>query len=169
MIYNSRTKISPHFTMGEVAKSSTADRLEINNTPSAEVLENAKALADNVLEKIRVHFGIPFSPQSWFRGEKLEKVICRKSYHNWCKRKGLSVSKESWEKYFALKSHPNGEAADIEFVGVDNDALFNWIKDNLEYDQLIREFPKAGDPTSGWVHVSWKRTGVNRKQHFTIG
>ena len=169
MIYSPRTKLSAHFTMGEVSKSSTADRLDIDNTPPKAVLENAKALADNILEPIRIHFGIPFSPQSWFRGEKLEKVICKKSYHKWCVKKGLPVVKESWDKYFARKSHPNGEAADIEFIGVDNNDLFDWIKDNLEYDQLIREFPKAGDPRSGWVHVSWRKDGVNRNQHFTIG
>ena len=169
MTYSPRQKLSPHFTHSEVAKSSTADRLDIDNTPSDEVLENAKALAENVLEPIRRHFGIPFSPQSWYRGEDLEKVICWKSFEKWCARKGLTVSDDSWDKYFARKSHPNGEAADIEFVGVANDDLFEWIHDNLEYDQLIREFPKDGDPRSGWVHVSWKRNGKNRKQRFLIG
>lgn len=166
--YSPNDKLSPHFSHREVAKSSTADRLELDNTPSEQVLVNAKALADNILEPIRVHFGLPFSPQSWYRGEELEKVLCWKSYEKWCGKRDLEVNDDSWNQYFARKSHPNGEAADIELSAIPNDDLFEWIKNNLEYDQLIREFPKPGDPSSGWVHVSWSSTN-NRNQHFTIG
>jgi len=59
--------------------------------------------------------------------------------------------------------HAEGKAADIEVVGVDNKELAQWIKDNLEYDQLILEFYRDGEPDSGWVHVSWN-TGENRNQ-----
>ncbi len=169
MKYSSTNRLSPHFIHREVARSSTADRLELDNTPTDDAMDKAKALADNVLEPIRTHFGIPFSPQSWFRGEALEKVICRRSFERWCERKGMPVDEASWDAYFGRKSHPRGEAADIEIPGIANDVLFDWIRDNLEYDQLIREFPKEGDPMSGWVHVSWNNDGNNRNQHFTIG
>lgn len=169
MKYSSTNQLSPHFIHREVARSSTADRLELDNTPTDNAMDKAKALAENVLEPIRTHFGIPFSPQSWFRGEALEKVICRRSFERWCERKGMPVDGVSWDAYFSRKSHPRGEAADIEIPGIANDVLFDWIRDNLEYDQLIREFPKEGDPMSGWVHVSWNNDGNNKNQHFTIG
>lgn len=169
IIYNRSDKISAHFSHYEVCKSSTADRYDIDNTPNSEVLENAVILADNVLEPIRVHFGYSFSPNSWYRSEALETVICYRSYEKWCVRKGLGgPSDQNWAKYFARKSHPKGKAADIEMYQVDNDDLYVWVKKNLQYDQLIREFPKPGDPNSGWVHVSFDKNG-NRMMNFTIG
>jgi hypothetical protein len=168
-VYDRTKKLTNHFSHREVMKSMTADRFDIDNTPPPEVMANAYELAVNVLEPIRVHFGKPFSPNSWYRSEALEKQICWNSFVKWCKRKGLKHKDPlSWDDYFSRKSHPNGQAADIEIAGIDNDALYNWIKNNLEYDQLIREFAKKGDPTSGWVHVSWNGDN-NRNQDFSIG
>ena len=167
LIYNPTTRLSKHFTMAEVARSDTATRLRIDNTPTPIVLEAAKLLAVNVLEPIRVHFGIPFAPTSWYRGDKLERTINDVSYRQWCARLGIRVSASSWKKYLAKKSHPKGEAADIEIPGIPNDELFSWIKKNVsQYDQLIREFPRPGDAASGWVHVSFSAN--NRKQDFVI-
>jgi len=168
LIYNPTTKISPHFTHREIVKSTTATRLLIDNTPNTIVLEAAKLLAYKILEPIRIEYGRSFSPNSWFRGEELEKAITKRGFETWCNRKGLPVNDDSWAVYFARKSHPKGEAADIEITGIANDDLYNWVDNNLEYDQLIREFPKPGDPQSGWVHVSFRKEG-NRKQAFTIG
>lgn len=169
IVYSPQDEISTHFKHYEIIKSSSAARYGIDNTPSSEVLTCAEGLAINVLEPIRNHFNIPFSPQSWYRGEKLEKHICWSSFKKWCIRKQMDFQQQStWDLYFSRKSHPKGEAADIEISGIPNDTLYDWIKDNLEYDQLIREFPKAGDPYSGWVHVSWTSV-VNRHQNFTIG
>jgi len=168
MIYTPRDKLSTHFTHYEVCKSSTAARHDIDNTPSEQILVAASGLAENVLEPIRNHFGIPFSPQSWYRGEALEKLITVNSFVRWSKRKGYPQPDQSaWDDYFARKSHPRGQAADIEIPSIPNDTLYDWIRANLEYDQLIREFAKAGDPYSGWVHVSWAGKN-NRNQHFTI-
>lgn len=169
LTYIPSSKISSHFTMREVAKSDTAARNNIDNTPTNEILDNAMKTAINVLEPIRVHFGIPFSPNSWYRGEDLEKHICYNSYLKWCEKKGMTVDNDSWDKYFARKSHPRGQAVDIEIPGIPNDDLWEWIDQNIpEYDQLIREFPKDHDPFSGWVHVSFNE-GNNRRQKFTIG
>ena len=137
-----------------------------NEIETPELLENAKATAKYILEPIREEFGL-FAPNSWYRGEELERVICDKAYKDWCKRKGLAVCERSWKSYFELKSHPNAEACDISIVGVPNDELYEWIKANLEFDQLIREFRKEGQPYSGWVHVSYSRTN-NRNQAFAI-
>jgi uncharacterized protein YcbK (DUF882 family) len=139
-------RLSQHFTLEEMIKSQTASRKGIDNTAPPEVVENLKALCENVLEKIRIHFGRPLSINSGYRGPKLNKAI--------------GGAKNS--------QHMTGQAADIEMVGMDNKILFCWIKDNLEFDQLILEYYKPGVPDSGWVHVSWNSNG-NRKQVLTIG
>jgi len=138
-------KLTQHFSLEEMTKSQTASRKGIDNTAPPEVVENLKALCENVLEKIRINFGKPLSINSGYRGPKLNKAI--------------GGAKNS--------QHMTGQAVDIEMVGMDNKILFCWIKDNLEFDQLILEYYKPGIPDSGWVHVSWNSNG-NRKQVLTI-
>lgn len=159
----------PNFKWYEVWKSETASRLEIDNESEDEaVQENARNLTLHVLQPIRDEHGAT-KINSWFRGEALEEVITKKGFQNWCQKNGYDPeAANSWDVYFLRKSHPKGEAADIEVAGISNDDLYDWIADNLEYDQLIREFPVAGVPDSGWVHVSY-RSGNNRMQKFTIG
>jgi zinc D-Ala-D-Ala carboxypeptidase len=139
-------KLTQHFSLEEMTKSQTASRKGIDNTPTPEVVENLKELCENVLEKIRNHFGRPLTVNSGYRGPKLNKAI--------------GGAKNS--------QHLTGQAADIEIPGMDNKILFCWIRDNLDYDQLILEYYKPGIPDSGWVHVSWNSKG-NRKQILTIG
>ena len=163
-------KISKHFTLKELSKSQTAIRMGIENSPSPQVIANATLTAEKILEPIREHFGSPFSPNSWFRSEQLERHLCDHGYRNWCTRKGYdAVTTENWKEYFALKQHPQGMAVDIELPldGVSNDSLFQWIIDNLEFDMVIREFARPDDPNSGWVHVSYDE-GKNRMQDFKI-
>lgn len=139
-------KLSEHFSLEEMTKSQTGERKGIDNTPGPQEIENLKALCENVLEKIRTHFGRPVVVNSGYRGPKLNKAIG-----------GVKNSQ-----------HMTGQAADIEIPGMDNNALFCWIKDNLVFDQVILEYHKKGVPDSGWVHVSWNSKG-NRKQAITIG
>ena len=61
----------------------------------------------------------------------------------------------------------SGQAADFEVPGVSNHELAAWVRDNLDYDQLILEFYTPGQPNSGWVHCSIKAEG-NRKMALTI-
>ena len=138
-------KLSQHFSLEEMTKSQTASRKGINNTPGEKEIENLKQLCEHVLEYIRVRFGKPITVNSGYRGPALNKAI--------------GGAKNS--------QHMTGQAADIEIVGVDNKVLFSWIKDNMEFDQLILEYYKEGIPDSGWVHVSWNSQG-NRKQVLTI-
>lgn len=168
-ISSTRQRISEYFLHYEVVKSDTASRMGFDNTVYCPDVEyRARALAENVLDKVREQFG-PFSPTSWYRCEDLERYICDKSYRSWCSKRGLDPDKsESWQTYFMRKQHPSGAAADIEVPGVSNDELFEWIKDNLEFDQLIREFHVEGQPMSGWVHVSWS-FDKNRNHAFVIG
>jgi uncharacterized protein YcbK (DUF882 family) len=137
--------LSQHFTLEEMTKSQTGARKGIDNTPGQQEIENLKQLCENVLEKIRIHFGRPLNVNSGYRGPALNKAI--------------GGAKNS--------QHMTGQAADIEIAGIDNKILFCWIKDNMEFDQLILEYYKEGTPDSGWVHVSWNSQG-NRKQVLTI-
>lgn len=160
------------FTHREVARSSTADRLGIDNTPDEIVLERAELLAIECLQPIRVHYEIPYAPNSWFRCELLERAIAGSGFKGWCARNHQTyaegIESAAWKQYFARKSHPRGEAADVEVPGIPNDELFAWCEANLQFDQLIREFAKPNDPMSGWVHIS-KRAEGNRQQAFSIG
>ena len=169
LVTSSGENISKYFRHYEVVRSSTAARKELDNDIYCPQLKrNAEQLGVNVLDKVREQFGA-FGPNSWYRGEELERDITKVGFANWCRKHGREVNEESWQAYFIRKQHPKASAADIEIVGVSNDDLFAWIKDNLEYDQLIREFARKGNPMSGWVHVSWDSAGNNRMQAFSIG
>lgn len=136
-------KISEHLSLGEVTRSETAKRRGISNTPTAEHLENFKLLAENVFEKIRGHFGVPIHISSGYRSKELNDAI------------GGSQTSQ----------HSKGQAIDIDMDGssngVSNADVYNFIKDNLEFDQLIWEF--GTDKNPDWVHVSYVN-GPNRKQ-----
>jgi zinc D-Ala-D-Ala carboxypeptidase len=141
---NLRTmKISNHLSLSEVTRSETAKRKGISNTPTAEHLENFKILAENVFEKIRTHFGVPIHISSGYRSKELNDAI------------GGSQTSQ----------HSKGQAIDIDMDGssngVSNADVYNFIKDNLEFDQLIWEF--GTDKNPDWVHVSYVN-GPNRKQ-----
>lgn len=162
-----QNKWSEHFKPHEVEKSSTAVRNGIDNTPDEDQLKRAQALALNVLDKVREHFGIPFSPESWFRCEALEKVITTAGFGRWCTKNKRTKDADAWKDYFVRKQHPKGQAADFEIPGVDNLEVFEWIKDNCDFDQLIQEGYRSGEPNSGWIHVSYSE-GVNRNEAFEI-
>jgi len=137
-------KLSKNFSMAEFTKSQTAERKGIDNTPQGEHLEAAKALFENVVQKVRDHFG-PTVINSGYRCPELNEAV------------GGS----------ATSQHCHGEAADIEVPGVANADLANWIVDNTDFDQVILEFYTPGIPDSGWVHVSYKADGSNRGKPMT--
>lgn len=138
------TQLSPNFSLLEATKSQVALRHGINNEPNGEEIAAMKALAVNVLEPVRAHFGKPFTPSSWFRNDRVNKLAG-----------GVYGSQ-----------HTKGEAADFEIPGVSNYDLANWIKNNLKFDQLILEFYTRGHTNSGWVHCSY-RQGNNRSEALT--
>ena len=105
----------------------------INNEPRAEVIKKLALVCRNILEPVRNHYGIPFSPSSGFRCLELNQAI------------------GSTDK----SQHVLGEAVDFEVPGVSNRETAFWIRDNCEFDQLILEFHKEEDPNSGWIHGSW--------------
>ena len=138
-------QLSPHFTLEELTKSQTGTRLGIKNEPNKAQQDALKALCDNVLEPLRVHYNRPVVISSGFRGPALNKATG-----------GAETSQ-----------HCKGEAADIEIPGVSNNELARYIAFNLPHDQVIREFPKPGVPDSGWVHVSYCVKRPNRNQELT--
>ncbi len=136
-------KISPNLNLAEITRSDTAKRHGIDNTPTAEHLENFKLLADKVFEPIREHFKTPIFISSGYRSKALNLFI-----------KG-SLSSQ----------HCKGQAIDIDMDGsngeVTNRMVFDFIKNKLDFDQLIWEFGTDFNPD--WVHVSFVKTG-NRKE-----
>ena len=137
-------QLSEHLSLAEVTRSESAKRRGISNMPTPSHIENFKLLAENVFEPIRKHFGKPIHISSGYRSDALNKAI--------------GGSKTS--------QHCTGEAIDIDMDGsaggVTNKMVFDYIKDNLNFDQLIWEFGTASNPD--WVHVSFESTGKQRKQ-----
>lgn len=164
--YHPNLYIENDFTMHEVTFSKTAIDNNIINIPSPEQIKRARSLAGNVLQPIRNYFNKPVTINSWFRCEPLEKIITKTSFQKWCIRQNVS-QREGWPLYFERKSHPLGGSADIEIVGVHNYDLYEFIKKNLRYDQLIAEFMDKDKPNKGWVHVSY--VPGNRNHDFKIG
>jgi len=134
-------KLSANFSLSEMTKSQTAVRKDIDNTPTQEHIDNLKYVAENLLQPIRDHFGKPVAVSSGYRSVEL------------CEAIGSSSKSQ----------HAKGEAADFEISGIDNKDLGLWIRDNIEYDQLILEFYKDGEPNSGWIHCSMVKDGEPRK------
>ena len=166
--------LSNNFTLSELSKSGTALRFGIENKPNTNEIQNLMRVCEKMLQPVRDHYGVPIQPKSGFRCEALEKRICwggddaKSAFAKWCARCSKMPNEKTWPEYFARKSHPSGEAVDFEVPGVSNLNLAIWIMNNLDFDQLILEFWKEGNPHAGWVHCSYKKEG-NRKQILTIG
>lgn len=129
--------ISPHISYKEAVYSDTAKRLGIINIPDFEQLSKMVTVANEIFEPVRKHFGVPIHVSSFFRSAELNKVI--------------GGSKTS--------QHVLGEAMDIDadkYGKITNRQLFNYIKDNLKFDQLIWEFGTDKEPD--WIHVSFKKS-----------
>ena len=131
-------KISPNLTLAEVSKSNTAIKLGIDNEPKGEHLNNMIHTANAIFQPMREHFGKPIFVSSGYRSPELNKAIG-----------GAATSQ-----------HCKGEALDLDNDAVEyptNKDIFEYIKNHLDFDQLIWEFDGA------WVHVSYNKD-KNRKQ-----
>jgi hypothetical protein len=138
-------RISKNFTLKELTKSSTGERLGIDNqVKDQETLVNLCALTHNVLQKVREEHGRT-TVNSSFRCLDLNRAI------------------KSSDK----SQHVKGEAADIECPALDNFLLAKWIASNVDFDMVLLEFYTQGIPDSGWVHVSYKADGNNREKELT--
>jgi uncharacterized protein YcbK (DUF882 family) len=137
-------QLSENFSLKELLRSDTATRKGIVNEPDDQQLENLKHLAQNILQPVRDQFGST-TVNSGLRVLELNRAI------------GSSDTSQ----------HAKGEAADIECRAVSNLELAQWIRDDLDFDQVILEAYDGVDPRSGWVHVSYKADGSNRKKCLT--
>lgn len=126
-------QLSTNFSLNGFIKSATAIRLGIDNTPSNDHIDAMTELCENVLQKVRDHFG-RVDVNSGFRCLLLNRALRSND----------------------TSQHLMGEAGDIEVGGVSNYDLACWIRDNCEFDKVILEFYTSGDPSSGWVHVSFR-------------
>ena len=134
------TQISEHITLNQATKSNTAIRHGIDNTPSLDVAKNMILVANKCFEPLRKWYGKPIRINSFYRCAELNLLV-----------KGSPTSQ-----------HLNGEAIDIDAGDeIENEKLFNWCKNNLEFDQLINEYGFS------WVHISYKKEG-NRSQILIV-
>lgn len=140
-------ELSANFTLNELVKSQTAARRGIENTPSGDEIAALRAVTANVLQPVRDRFARPVRVSSGYR----------------CAALCLAIGST------ATSQHTKGQAADFEVPGVPNPEVAAYIRDNLDYDQLILEFhePDKG-PDSGWVHCSYIDADTNRRQTLTI-
>ena len=137
-------KLTANITLDELTKSQIAERKGINNNPNPSQIENLKALAINILQPVRSHFEKPLIISSGFR----------------CAQLCIEIGSKITSQHVADN---NAAAADFEIPGVDNRELALFIKRELTYDQLILEFYRENEPTSGWIHCSYS-TDHNRNQ-----
>ena len=135
-------KISEHITYAEAIHSNTAKRKSIDNTPNPTQVENMKLLSEKVFEPLREWVGGPIKVNSFFRSPELNEAI--------------GGSKTS--------QHCKGQAIDIDDVyGYKTNAeMYTWIKENLDFDQMIWEF--GTDMNPNWIHISYVSKEDNRNR-----
>ena len=135
-------KISDHITYAEAIHSNTAKRRGIDNTPNPAQVETMKVTAEKIFEPLRKWVGGPIKVNSFFRSAELNTAI--------------GGSKTS--------QHCKGQAIDIDdvFGYKTNAEMYNWIKENLNFDQMIWEF--GTDMNPNWVHISYVSDEDNRNR-----
>ena len=122
--------------------STTALRKGINNTPTDEHLRFMEIIAEEVFEPLRTYVGGPIKINSFYRSPELNKAI------------GGSTTSQ----------HCKGQAMDIDdtFGKMSNAEMYHWIKENLDFDQMIWEF--GDDDNPAWVHISYVSPEKNRNR-----
>jgi hypothetical protein len=134
--------ISEHISYHEGTYSQTGVRRDLDNTPDDDQLKRMEEVAENLFEPLREWVGGPIKINSFFRGEPVNTAI--------------GGSRKS--------QHMKGQAIDIDdtFGHKTNAEMYHYIKDNLDFDQLIWEF--GTDKNPNWLHISWVSHRPNRKK-----
>ena len=134
--------ISKHISYKEGVYSVTATRRGINNTPNDEQLDNMELVANEVFEPLRTWVGGPIKINSFFRCPELNTAI-------------------GWS---SKSQHCKGQAIDIDdtFHKATNAEMYYYIKENLDFDQIIWEF--GDDDNPDWVHISYVSPEENRNR-----
>lgn len=151
-------KVSKYVSLGEVTHSNTAISRGLDNTPSEEQIELIKSAAENVFDKLREHAGAPIKINSVFRGKELNKAIGGSKTSQHCV--GLDPEHRSYGAAFDIDDYY--WVKDINKLN--NTEMGDYIRENLDYDQLIYEFPINGYPK--WIHFSYRPDGKNRKANL---
>ena len=133
-------KISDHITYKEATKSNTAIRRGIDNTPNDYEISNMENIAKNLFEPLRKWVGGPIRINSFFRSEELNSAIGGSSRSQHCEGRAIDL--------------------DDTYGHKTNAEMFQYIKDNLSFDQMIWEFGDNENPD--WVHVSFVSFDENR-------
>jgi hypothetical protein len=136
-------RLSKNLSLREVTKSVTAKRLGIENEPSSWDVKNLSVIAKEVFQKVRDHFGVPIGVTSGYRSKELNEAVGGSKYSRHCEGRALD-----------LDAHIYGRVTNAE--------IFHYIKDNLDFDQLIWEYGSEAEPD--WVHVSYIRSDENKKR-----
>ena len=138
-------KLSENFTLEELIRSNTAERMGIDNVPKDEkVVENLRSLCLEVLQPLRDYVGAPVHINSGYRCPELNMAVG-----------GVKNSQ-----------HCRGEAADIRIVSPKQGREWAaWIEDNCRFDQMLLERNKNGGV---WLHVSCKRDASKNRQSFKM-
>jgi zinc D-Ala-D-Ala carboxypeptidase len=134
--------ISKHISYKEGVYSTTAMRRGIDNNPNNDQLSNMELIAEEVFEPLRSWVGGPIKINSFFRSPELNKAIG-----------GSSKSQ-----------HCQGQAIDLDdtFGRATNAEMYHFIKEHLNFDQMIWEF--GDDDNPNWVHVSYVSEDENRNR-----
>ena len=134
--------ISKHISYHEGTYSQTGVRRDLDNTPDDDQLNRMEKVAENLFEPLREWVGGPIKINSFFRGEPVNTAI--------------GGSRKS--------QHMKGQAIDIDdtFGHKTNAEMYHYVKDNLDFDQLIWEF--GTDKNPNWLHISWVSHRPNRKK-----
>ena len=134
--------ISKHISYKEGVYSRTALRLGIKNNPNVEQMKNMVTIAEKIFDPLRTHVNGPIKINSFFRSPELNKAI------------GGSTKSQ----------HCHGQAIDLDdtFGRATNAEMYNFIKNNLNFDQIIWEF--GDDDNPDWIHVSYVSEDKNRNR-----
>ena len=134
--------ISKHISYKEATRSTTAMRLSVENKPNDYELQNMELIAEKVFEPLRKAVNGPIKINSFFRSEDLNKAIGGSSRSQHCQGRAIDL--------------------DDNYGYMSNNDMYNYIKNNLDFDQLIYEFGTEKNPD--WVHVSYVDADSNRKK-----
>ena len=137
-----KDKISKHISYREGVYSTTATRLGLDNTPNSEQLANMELVAKEIFEPLRAWVNGPIKINSFFRSPKLNKAIGGSSKSQHCKGQAIDIDD-------TLKRSSNA-------------AMYRFIKNNLDFDQMIWEF--GDDDNPDWIHVSYVSKKDNRNR-----
>ena len=135
-------KISKHISYKEGVYSITADRLGIDNTPSAYHLQNMELLAEKIFEPLRKYVNGPIAINSFYRCDELNTAIGGSSQSQHCEGRAIDI--------------------DDTYGYMSNKEMYEYIKNNLDFDQIIWEFGDDNNPN--WVHVSYVDHDFNRQR-----